>query len=125
MMPKWRGLLTRVDHLVLRTLLFSQRVLLWPTVYAIAWAAAIWPLVHRERFGDYVNNDLDLAERLGQLYYLLGTIGVMAVLLLGSFAVFRALQGRWRVEAWAESFNRLFAFSLAAPFLVALTQPGV
>jgi len=124
-MPSWREVLARVDHRVLRTVRFSQRVLLWPTVYAIAWAAAIWPLVHEDRLQAWSKNDLDLAERLGHLYYLLGTVGVMAVLLVGSFSVLRTLRGHWQVEAWARSFNRLFAFSLAAPFLVALTQPGV
>jgi uncharacterized membrane protein len=75
--------------------------------------------------GAWGTNDLDLAERLGQLYYLLAAVGVTAVLLLGTFSALRALGGRWRVDAWARSFNRLFAFSLAAPFLVALMQPGV
>jgi uncharacterized membrane protein len=124
-MPDWREVLSWVDRLVLRVVRFSQRVLLWPTLYTIAWAAAIWPLTHRERLPVWSTNDLDHAERLGQLYYLLGTAGVMAVLLVGFFSVSRALRGHWRVETWAQSFNRLFAFSLAAPFLVALTQAGV
>jgi uncharacterized membrane protein len=124
-MPDWREVLSRVDRLVLRVVRFSQRVLLWPALYAIAWAAAIWPLTHGERLPVWSNNDLNHAERLEQLYYLLGTAGAMAVLLVGFFSVSRALRGHWRVEAWAQSFNRLFAFSLAAPFLVALTQPGV
>jgi len=124
-MRDWRELSARVDRLVLRVVRFSERVLLWPTVYAVAWAAAIWPLTHRERLPVWSNNDLSHAERLEQLYYLLGAAGVMAVLLVGFFSVSRAVQGHWRVEAWAQSFNRLFAFSLAAPFLVALMQPGV
>ena len=124
-MRDWRELSARVDRLVLRVVRFSERVLLWPTVYAVAWAAAIWPLTHRERLPVWSNNDLSHAERLEQLYYLLGAAGVMAVLLVGFFSVSRAVQGHWRVEAWAQSFNRLFAFSLAAPFLVALMQPGI
>jgi uncharacterized membrane protein len=108
-MPDWREVLSRVDRLVLRVLRFSQRVLLWPTVYAVAWAAAIWPLTHRERLPVWSNNDLSHAERLEQLYYLLGAAGVMAVLLVGFFSVSRAVQGHWRVE----------------PFLVALMQPGI
>ncbi|MGB8222344.1 MAG: DUF2079 domain-containing protein, partial [Polyangiales bacterium] len=124
-MPNLREALAGVDRLVLRTLRFSREVLLWPIVYALAWAAAIWPLVHGERAGAWSNNDLGLAERLGQLYYLLGTVGVMAVLWLGSFSALRVFRGHWRVQAWARSFNRLFAFSLAAPFLVALARPGV
>jgi uncharacterized membrane protein len=124
-MRGWRELLARVDRLVLRVTRFSQRVLLWPTLYAVAWVAAIWPLVHGERLPVWSNNDLSHAERLQQLYYLLGTAGALAVLLVGFFSARRALEGHWRVEAWAQSFNRLFAFSLAAPFLVALMQPGI
>lgn len=124
-MPDWRELLSGVDRWVLRIVRFSQRVLLWPAVYAIAWAAAIWPLVHRDKLQVWTKNDLTHAERLDQLYYLLGAAGAMAVLLIGFFVVRRARLGHWRVEAWARSFNRFFAFSVAGPFLTALTQPAV
>jgi uncharacterized membrane protein len=124
-MPYWRELLARLDRLVLRVVRFSQRVMLWPTLYTIAWAAAIWPLMHTERLPVWATNKLTPLERVEQLHYLLVSAGVMAVLLVGFFSVSRALRGRWQVEAWAQSFNRLFAFSLAAPFLVALMQPGV
>ncbi len=124
-MPDWRQVLSRVDRLVLRVVHFSQRVLLWPALYAIAWAAALWPLMHAARLPVWSKNDLSQAERIEQLFYLLGTSGVMAALLVGYFSVGRALRGHWRVEAWAQSFNRLLAFSLAAPFLVALMQPGI
>jgi uncharacterized membrane protein len=124
-MPGWREVLSRVDRLVLRAVRFSQQVLLWPALYAVAWAAAIWPLTHKDRLPVWSNNALSDAERLEQLHYLLGAAGVMAVLLVGFFSVSRAVQGQWRVEARAQSFNRLFAFSLAAPFLVALMQPGI
>lgn len=124
-MPNCREVPSRVDRLVLRVVRFSQRVLFWPALYAIAWAAAIWPLAHRDRLPVWSKNDLTHAELLEQLYYLLGTAGAMAVLLIGFFVVGRARLGHWRVEAGARSFNRLFAFSLAAPFVTAMTQPGV
>ena len=125
MIPDWREVPSRVDRLVLRVVRVSQRVLFWPALYAIAWAAAIWLLTHRDRLPVWTKNALTHAERLEQLYYLLGTAGAMAVLVVGFLVVSRVRVGHWRVEAWAQSFNRLFAFSLAAPFLVALSQPGV
>jgi len=124
-MPDWRKVPSGVDRLVLRVVRFAQQVLLWPALYAIAWAAAIWPLTHQDRLPVWAKNGLTHAERLEQLYYLLGTAGAMTVLLVGFLVVGRVRLGQWRVEARAKSFNRLFAFSLAAPFLVALMQPGI
>jgi len=124
-MPDWRNVPSGVDRLVLRVVRFAQPVLLWPALYAIAWAAAIWPLRHQDRLPVWAKNDLGHTERLDQLYYLLGTAGAMTVLLVGFLVVGRVRLGQWRVEARAKSFNRLFAFSLAAPFLVALMQPGI
>lgn len=124
-MPDRRQVLSRVDRLLLRVVHFSQRVLLWPTLYAIAWAAALWPLMHAARLPVWSKNELSQAERIEQLFYLLGTSGVMAALLLGFFFVGRALRGPGQTEASVRSFNRLFAFSLAAPFVTALMEPGV
>jgi uncharacterized membrane protein len=124
-MPDWRVLLSRLDRLVLRVVRFSRRVLLWPALYAIAWAAALWPLTHAERLPVWSKNDLNQAERIEQLYYLLGTSGVIAALLLGFIFVGRALRGPRQTEASARSFNRFFTFSLTAPFVTALMEPGV
>ena len=124
-MPSWRGLLARVDRLVLRAVQFSKKVLLWPSIYAIAWAAAIWPLAHRERFQDWSNNHLEVGERIEQLNYLVIAAALVAVLLLGYICLARVLRGQWSVEARAAEFSRFFAFSLAAPFVAALTQPSV
>ena len=124
-MRDWREMPSRFDRLVVRVVGFAQQVLVWPVLYAIAWAAALWPLTHRDKLPVWSKNGLTHAERLEQLYYLLGTAGAVAVLLIGFLVVGRVRHGQWRIESRARSFNRLFAFSLAAPFLAALTQPGV
>ena len=125
MMPNWRKVLGGVDRLALRGVDFGQRVLLWPAVYAVAWAAALWPLLHPDHLRDWSENDLGGAERFAQLNYLLGACAAMAVLLIGAFTLRRVREGRWRTFAWARGFNRFFAFSMAAPFLVALTVPSI
>ncbi|MGD8318782.1 MAG: DUF2079 domain-containing protein, partial [Myxococcales bacterium] len=55
----------------------------------------------------------------------LGTVAAVAVLLFGFLWAGRLVHGDWRVEERSRRFNRFFAFSLAAPFLVALTVPSV
>ena len=85
-MPDWRKVPSGVDRLVLRVVRVAQQVLLWPALYAIAWAAAIWPLTHQDRLPVWAKNGLTHTERLEQLYYLLGTAGAMTVL-LGGFLV--------------------------------------
>jgi len=124
-MRSWRERLALLDRLVLRVVHFCARVLLWPSLYAVAWAAAIWPLTHPERLQDWGNGRLNSGERIQQLNYLLAAAGVMAVLLVGFLCIGRVRRGDWQLEARAESFNRFFAFSLAAPFLAGLMNPGV
>lgn len=125
MMPNWRKVLAKVDRLALRGVDFGQRVLLWPAVYAVAWAAAAWPLLHPDRVPDWSENDLGDGERIAQLNYLLGASVVMVVLLIGTFMLRRFREGRWQTFAWARGFSRFFAFSLAAPFLVALSVQAI
>jgi uncharacterized membrane protein len=124
-MPNWRKVLGGVDRLVLRAVEYGQRVLIWPAVYAVAWAAAAWPLLHPDRLRDWSDNDLTDPERITQLNYLLGACGVMAALLAGFFLLGRVRRGGWRITTRARSFNRFFAFSLGAPFIVALTVPAI
>ncbi|MFZ1864993.1 MAG: DUF2079 domain-containing protein [Polyangiales bacterium] len=120
-----RKTLARIDGWVLLFIRFSKRVLLWPILYTIAWGATLWSLTHSDRIPAFSKNGLDQSERVEQLFYLLGTAGAMAILLLGFLSAGRAIYGDWRVEERALRFNRFFAFSLAAPFLAALTLPGV
>lgn len=120
-----RKMLARVDGWVLRVVRFSTSVLLWPVLYAIAWAATIWPLTHPDRVAAFGKNGLDRAERFHQLFYVLGSAGLIALLMFGFLCVGRAVYGDWRLEERAVRFNRFFAFSLAGPFLAALTLPGV
>lgn len=120
-----RKTLTRIDSWVLLAVRFSKRVVLWPVLYAMAWAATIWPLTHPDRARIFSKNGLEHAERMEQLLYLLGAVGAVAVVLIGFLWVGRIIQGSWQVEQRARSFNRFFAFSLASPFLVALTVPSV
>ncbi|MGD8609300.1 MAG: DUF2079 domain-containing protein, partial [Myxococcales bacterium] len=120
-----RKRLARIDSWVLLAVRFSKRVVLWPVLYAIAWTATIWPLTHPDRARTFSKNGLEHAERIEQLFYLLGTVGAVAVLLFGFLWAGRLVHGDWRVEERSRRFNRFFAFSLAAPFLVALTVPSV
>jgi uncharacterized membrane protein len=120
-----RKTLARIDGWVLLVVRFSKRVVLWPVLYAIAWGATIWPLTHADRAGAFSKNGLDQAERVEQLFYLLGAAGAMAVLLIGFLCAGRAIHGDWQVEERSLRFNRFFAFSLAGPFLATLTLPGV
>ncbi len=119
------GVPARVDRLVLRALGFGQKVLFWPVFYAIAWAAALWPLAHRERLEAWRQNDLTELETGQQLVYLFVAFGITAVVWLALAGLGRVFKGRWDVQHSARSFNRLFAFSLAAPFVTALSAPGV
>lgn len=120
-----RKTLARIDAWVLLIVRVSTRVVLWPILYAIAWGATIWPLVHSDRARTFSNNGLDHAERIQQLFYLLGAAGAMALLLIGFLCAGRAIHGDWRVEERSVRFNRFFAFSLAAPFVVTLAVPGI
>ena len=110
---------------MLRVVRFSTCVLLWPVLYAIAWAATISPLTYTDRIAAFGNNGLDRAEGFEQRFYVLGAAEAIAFLLVGFLCVGRAGYWDWRVEERAVRFNRFFAISLAAPFLAALTLPGV
>ena len=124
-MPNWRNVLDGVDRFVRGSAAFGWQVLLWPLVYSVAWSAAAWPLGHRERIVDWGKNDLSDPERIVQLNYLLGAGAIMFALLAAFLVSGRIRTGEWRLSARSRAFNRFFSFSLAAPFMVALTQPHV
>ena len=125
MKPSWRKGLDSVDRLVLSGLGFGQRVVLWPAMYAVAWAAALWPLLHPDRIESWSKNQLEEAERHGQLQLLL----VCAVVVFAVLAVYWAYRFFHRDLADSDrslrGFHRLFAFSLSAPILVALSMPQI
>jgi uncharacterized membrane protein len=125
MKPTWRKVLDSVDRLVLRGLGFGQHVLLWPAMYAVAWAAALWPLLHPDRLASWSKNELEQAERNGQLQLLLVCVAVVFGL-LAVYAIYRfARRDPAGPASSLRGFNRLFAFSLAAPILVALSVPKI
>lgn len=124
-MPNWRSVLGGVDRLVLRAVDFSQRVLLWPAIYALACAAALWPVLHSERLRAWSENNATPGERLQQLNYFLVALAVIVIVELGYVGLRRLRRGRWAVHESAREFNRLFTFTLAGPFIVALLVPSI
>jgi uncharacterized membrane protein len=124
-MRDWRKTLARIDDWVSLVVRFSFRVLLWPALYSISFGTTVWASTHSKRLRALSKNDLTEAERIEQLIYLLVAAGVIAVVLLGFLFVARTLTGEWRAGERTRSFNRFFAFSLAGPFLAALTLPSV
>ena len=121
-MIRWREVLSKVETRLLHTMRFTRRVVLWPTLFAIAWAAALWPLCHRDRLPIWSENSLRRAEQSEQLGYLAVAVLVMALVTALFFWIGRVTSGSWQVERRASRFNRLFAFSLGAPFVVALAR---
>lgn len=125
MKPSWRKVLDSVDRLVLSGLSFGQRVVLWPAMYAVAWAAALWPLLHPDRIESWSKNQLEEAERSSQLQLLL----ICAAVMLGLLAIYWLYRFLRRDSAGSavslRAFHGLFAFSLSAPILVALSIPKI
>lgn len=99
--------------------------MLWPVLYASAWAAAVWPIFHDDRVRAWTKNELDSGEQLQQLNLLLAFVVGFAILLSGLVIAGRLASGRWQLRESARRFNRFFAFSLAAPLVAALTIPNI
>lgn len=125
-MKAWfRKILGGVDRLVLWSLDVGQYVLLWPFVYAVAWAAALWPLRHEDRVTAWGKNELVQAERDAQLELLLWSLGVMFAILVAYWAYCVFFRTEWEPARWRRNFSRFFAFSVAGPFIVALTTSNI
>lgn len=124
-MTRWRRALAAVDRSARFAVELGWRVVLWPALYAVAWAAGVWPLLHQDRLLGWAKNDLDRSEQLQQLNLLLGFLVGFGIFLVGFLVARRVATGRWRVWERARSFNRLFAFSLSVPFLAGLTTPSI
>jgi uncharacterized membrane protein len=111
---------------------FSQRIAstartwaLWPVLYAMAAGTALWEAKNPASIATLDTNKLPLKETNWLLVWVLGALGVIALIHVTTMAVRRVRTGRWDVLGTMAELNGKLAPLLALPFLPALTLAGI
>jgi uncharacterized membrane protein len=99
--------------------------LLWPILFSIATAAALWSFRHPDRLSIIDTNKLAEPERIQGLYYLGATFGGLLLVYLIANIVVRVRAGAFRVIETTSAVSRKLRFLLAMPFIAALRLPGI
>jgi uncharacterized membrane protein len=99
--------------------------LLWPILFCIATAAAVWSLRHPDRLSIIDTNKLTEPERIQGLIYLGATFGALFLVYLIASIIVRVRAGEFRVIETTSALNRRLRFLLATPFIAALRLPAI
>ena len=108
-----------------RLAVLSLRSVMWPMLIAIAGGAAAYAFRYQDSLPLLATNRLPQPQRMHGVFYFVATaLAIAAVYGAVSLGV-RLKEGAWRTGRVTSYLNRLFAFVLGLPFVVALFTPNI